>query len=117
MTETITITHDRQLDALIAERVLGVEVIYELGNYYFKTENGGAWLYQYSTNIAAAWQVIKMFESNWEITVHYNPVLESWTCILQQSPQTCHAASNQLPLAICLAALRSLDIEVNAVAA
>lgn len=116
MTESVTITHLRQLDALVAERVMGIDVIYEVGNYYYKTENGGAWVYQYSTDIAAAWQVVeKLASSDLVVEIRHNVKgkfrltgVNTWRETKQLEKLIVDSSCS---IAICLAALRSVGVE------
>lgn len=117
MTESVTITHLRQLDALVAERVMGIDVIYEVDNYYFKIENGGVRVYQYSTDIAAAWQVVeRLASSDLVVEIKYNRKgkfqvagVNTWRHTKQPERLVLDPS---VPTAICLAALQAMDIYV-----
>jgi len=125
----------RELDALVAEKVMGIEVdlvvapfIYyspyrdrydewAAGNEPYIDKDGDIHLIpRYSTDIAAAWLVVeKMRETRW-IEVHstidgewaafYTPI---GTTDMNQAIHE-YAKASTAPLAICLAALKAVGI-------
>lgn len=96
----------RELDALVAEKVFG---------YVF----ADAFLAHYSTDIADAWQLIERHP-------HYVYVIRSnedkytgkwkehmtWRCRFY-APEKFEIEADTAPLAICLAALKALGVEVE----
>jgi len=49
----------REMDALVAERVMGAKGIMNVGTAWFVNDNINDLLPRYSTNISAAWDVIE----------------------------------------------------------
>ena len=111
----------RALDALIAEKVMG-QTIEWIGGDPFLTNliyegRGGSYSTnapRYSTDIAAAWEVV---EKLGDMSVHhfYDPTLEEWFYhVAWRSPDGiehhCSAEANTAPYAICLAALKAVRV-------
>lgn len=103
----------RELDALIAEKVLGEDQKDFLESYGCPTCGYDGLYYhpkQYSNDIAAAWEVLeKHIERNWFFEISGN---EDGTVqvILGRPPGT--ATSKSISHAICLAALKAVGVEV-----
>jgi len=103
----------RELDALVAEKVMGWKKVKWLGDYDWRDKDGEqpytvrAW--NPSTDIVAAWQVVeKMEEIGYSILAH-NVIPNSdavvWRVKFSQSETITEFTA---PLAICLAALRAV---------
>src|SRR5690606_4737413 len=117
----------RDLDALVAEKVLGLRVYRDSGNVFLGSPDShpDTWgLPPYSTDIAAAWQVIEYFRQegkSWLIETHHTyggtenelgyfisnhdcefRPLNGWTW----EDDFIETTAPALPLAICLAALK-----------
>jgi hypothetical protein len=119
----------RELDALVAEKVLGLSVSkmatseYSYGFFYNPARAENTWqrLPHYSTNLTAAWQVVeKMAEKGWRVCFsdNGNTHAERWDCRFFREPGTSSkdrviAICDTAPLAICLAALRACGVEVG----
>lgn len=99
----------RELDALVAEKVMGVT---------FKKE----WLHisdtcpRYSTSIEAAWQVVKKMKEQYAIEIHirggaYGCNVEAGDEVTSYFVATSEA--DTAPLAICLASLKAVGYEVE----
>lgn len=89
----------RELDALVAEKVMGVETMQKL--YPSMMAKGGAWLPHFSTDIAAAWEVVeKMRREGYIFDIEIRKDYVGVNC------EHCESA----PLAICLAALRAVGV-------
>jgi len=111
----------RELDALIAEKVMGLDVIWDtdepvtpiyncncaLGGEYKKHTHYKA-IPCYSTNIAAAWGVLEQFTS----VQCLEKDAEGWYCGIWDvdSMTMVHALRKTAPHAICLAALKAVNI-------
>lgn len=120
----------RELDALVAEKVMGLSVKRELIN-----DGSGAFFYPellaYSTGIAAAWEVVEKVKS-WE-TNHdedgYKYTLEfyfyfsggKWNAgfVKSTADEISLCGDNEIdiqtssaPLSICLAALKACGVEI-----
>ena len=123
---------ERNLDVLVAEKVMGWK---NISPHYSKTpwgtdpKHGMNWcqLPSYSTYIVAAWEVVeKMASLDWDVNISLSSKLpsddvERWYCEM-----TCgddNAAwrddfrfiqiwASTAPLAICLAALKAVGVEV-----
>lgn len=106
MGEFFVITDYRKLDALVAERVLGIEVLHEYGqDYYIKTEDGGASVSSYSTDIVSAWFLVEKIR----LTLKPRGGRGWWA----STGTFGWVEADTAPLAICLAALKSVGIEVE----
>jgi hypothetical protein len=115
----------RELDALVAERVMGWRFIGEFdlemnGDRWAKNPDGHENYFSdvphYSTNIAAAWEVMeKLLAYNpfWEqhdfIGIYLAPTSpKGWTCNF--GDDTTRAYGDTAPHAICLAALKVVSL-------
>jgi len=123
----------RELDALVAEKVMGADWMRE--HYPAMMRVGGARLAPFSTDIAAAWRVVEAlrekggcfacFENRYgdsysggEWSAYFGVNAEgamagAWAgdteCMLYwDNPVPGHVAAKTLPLAICLAALEAV---------
>ncbi len=103
----------RELDALVAEKVMGYETVYSGANYYVERTYSPVPLY--STDISAAWEVVeKLACMKDEVNVFYD--CGAWFCntgvdangewSIERSG-SCATA----PHAICLAALKAVGYE------
>lgn len=119
----------RELDALIAEKVMGWTNVAERRNTFTRpgalipsdwrgwsgdTPNGEReqLIPPYSTDIAAAWQVVERFSAKW-IDIVYRPDAGWWVTIDGRGHGNAGGAIEKtLPLAICLAALKALGITI-----
>ncbi len=115
----------RELDALIAEKVMGIPVTFEQGDYWPPARPGANFSTQpirpYSTDIAAAWEVVEKvgriwngftFMLEWEEDRSWHParwragwVEWSYGEIEYRAEGTCEASPAH---AICLAALNTI---------
>ena len=103
MADLITAERKRELDAIVAERVLNIEVLCDVGNYYLKAHNGSKSLPLYSFDIEAAYEVIEnRLADGWNLTVGK----------LQLCKLVGKSAKSQ-PVAICLAALETVNVVVE----
>lgn len=101
----------REIDALVAEHVMGLPVTSEgkIRGYHLGLGEGEP--KRYSTNIADAWEVVewmKMYEPNitWSDSDHM------WICHFDKYVD--FVISNEsAPMAICLAALKAKGIDTN----
>lgn len=112
----------RELDALIAEKVMGYKVENTAEGYFLKGQLGNySWhntVLRYSTDISAAWEVVEHFnELGWDISVVGSGELkssDSWH--VEFEPRYVGGETNGViieggfsaPLAICLAALKAI---------
>lgn len=114
----------RELDALVAEKVLGL--IHAQGQTYCdKAHGGGSDAFtscpvcrpaKYSTKMAAAWEVAEYFieRKGWEITVCGGWPEEYGKYIATFGPGGLGSQQGaSAPLTICLAALQALGVEVG----
>lgn len=110
----------RELDALIAEKVMGWTEIdldpakrsnsYNYGfgiNPVHGIENAFP---NYSTDIAAAWPIVEMFKErgDYKIEISAYPKDSCWT-IKAYGKKSCTTSAKTLPHAICLAALKAIE--------
>jgi hypothetical protein len=101
----------RELDALVAEKIMGWKVEYgELGHEHF-TENGEIkFLPFYSTNISDAWEVVEKFD---DISVSKDK--KEFLCEIVvfngNIGRVYEAYAETAPLAICLAALKAVGYD------
>ena len=116
MADLITAGRKRELDAIVAERVLNIEVLCDVGNYYLKAHNGSKSLPLYSFDIEAAYEVIEnRLADGWNLTVQYSQAEQEWTALfgkLQLCKLVGKSAKSQ-PVAICLAALETVNVVVE----
>jgi len=107
----------RELDALVAEKVMGWKKLNDTGLSWRSPDEGFSNLPYFSTDISAAWQVVeKMRETRW-IEVHstidgewaafYTPI---GTTDMNQAIHE-YAKASTAPLAICRAALKAKGVE------
>lgn len=128
----------RQIDALVAEKVMGfkvvddplvslngvryihkIEVAWDHGEGF--TGKGRQWperigtLPRYSSEIAAAWQVVERLialgyrlDIRWLLSNQWDVIFEKWP-----DPRRISKADPSCALAICLAALRAVGVEVT----
>lgn len=98
----------RELDALVAEKVMGFRHHPAMPGYdemWFMSDGGSIDLPNYSTDIAAAWQVVEklrlgiapMGDGKWGVAMRDQPVNSIKDLTINESA----------PLAICLAALKA----------
>lgn len=110
-----------ELDALISVRVMGFEEK-TVGNIV--CGDGGTWALAnarraYSTDIAAAWEILRIPLACQPIVERTNKIAEEWECdfgfTTQREPNGCaqctHASAKAptAPLAICRAALKAIS--------
>ena len=107
----------RDMDALVAEKVMG-----DTDAYYLPLGEGelnvAARVPRYSTDIAAAWQVVEKFGYSPSIHV-FRSHGGKWGCKISLSSDPNVDAeyfgfAETAPLAICLAALKKAGVEVPA---
>lgn len=107
MLEPITVSSLSQLDALVAEKVLKIEVVNQIGYYRYRFIN--ALIPNYSTDMEAAWVIAKKLR----LSIKPFPNSKWWVCSdcndSKESEMVCETA----PLAICLVALKSVGVEVE----
>lgn len=102
----------RELDALVAEKVMGLEV---RGGFIIR-ENRRSGIPSYSRKIEYAWEVVeKMLEQGYNFRIE--KIYEVYQCLFDKA--ICQwneggAYAETAPLAICLAALKTVGVEVNA---
>lgn len=113
---------DRELDALVAEKVMGwkrhpsVGVWYPLNLHPLQNVYGHV-LPPYSTSIVAAWEVVEKIGEKYAIELHWRESM--WNCSIEEGDEvTAHyiatAESRNASKAICLAALKAVGVEVPA---
>jgi len=109
----------RELDALVAERVMGAVPAHTPGDWmvavgappYYRFGGSVRGLPDYSTNIAAAWQVVeRMSEQALPCVMHDGQMwVGEFYCITYSHTAYAHTA----PLAICRVALKAVGVEVQ----
>lgn len=107
----------REMDALIATRIIGWKIddltaISPTGSRNARIPHGDWWLEYYSTNIAAAWEVVEWMRENgfsFMLIEHADPngdyIIEFWRRDNLDEPQRLSCRFEEAPLAICRAAL------------
>lgn len=116
MIETTELKAGRELDALIAEKVMGLTVEWWNGEVYSITveeghERSSSHVLPYSDNIAAAWEVVEKLD-NRNVVAKEMGVLR-FTINRYDDGYTARffsvgATADTAPLAICLAALQAV---------
>ena len=67
----------------------------------------------YSTDIAAAWRIVEKMAATHALSIDYDPVYpDEWTCWMQGAGDSVSPSAESAPLAICLAALQAVGVEV-----
>ena len=107
----------RKLDALVAEKVMGVkpeQVYCDISgrsiSRYFDLEDRMR-IESYSTDIAAAWQVLERVAESWLPCVMHDGMM--WVAEFDSIIE-CHTAyADTAPLAICRCALKTVDKETT----
>lgn len=102
----------RELDALIAEKVMGLEIVHlgEPSKPFVKNFTGTSEPTEYSTDIAAAWEVVERLKDSehafgFELTQDQGELCE-WLAYFGEG--RFKAESETAPHAICLAALKAV---------
>lgn len=114
----------RKIDALVAEHVMGLPVSYDSEYAHLPSiiidQATGSYdaIPHYSTDIAAAWEVVeKLCDESIPENEQYSVVVSPYWCefehrIYQGEPDAFHAYADTAPLAICLAALKAKNIQL-----
>lgn len=124
----------RELDALVAEKVMGLKVRkekvpnghghpaahYDLVDFWYGKNEDIGHLPHYSTDISAAWKVMEklktLVKSPGYVDVGTNNDKDGWSCeLVRRSGEGGQPAifAPTAPLAICLTALETVGIEVK----
>lgn len=110
----------RELDALVAEKVMGLAPVEWSGDclVHGNQETGGI-VPAYSTNIPAAWKVVEKLHGEHTFGLDWLGFEgEEWRCVFNWGKDEdrgfAHAVAATAPLAICLAALQAAGVEVPA---
>lgn len=108
----------RELDALVAQRVMGIRVTHEQGEYWPPPRPGANFATQpireYSYDIAAAWEVVKKLQTpKQRLAISLNRNGGCWVEVVYFNPKTgaidrWSAKAKSAPHAICLAALKAV---------
>lgn len=108
----------RKIDVLIAEHVMGLEVCESppvapcYVDYGVGVDGVDGWLPHYSTNIAAAWEVVERFHSA-GIRVDTGLDGKGNRYRVRIITRNITQRAKTAPMAICLAALKAKGIEVE----
>lgn len=112
-----------RIDALVAEKVMGWKwhnrlLCWVLGGVATLSETRSKRDYQPTRSIANAWEVVEHFgvlpvsiDNCWRDVGGER--VSGWTCEITSHECTGEATASTAPLAICLAALRALGIDVE----
>ena len=107
----------RKIDALIAEHIFGYLMSKSKTQFdYVYEPKKDVWgpCYKYSTDIAAAWEVVEKFNDSFVDIRHWHPEQDSgWHCMIQTDDTCFEHPADTAPMAICLAALKAKGIEVG----
>ena len=127
-----SVTAGREMDALIAEKVMGLKPCTKwvqaaggsLSQIHISTncdvpppdecyDVQGAWIKKYSTSIEAAWEVFERIESTSRNLHQYGESKKEWGCGFYGNGdppnEIAHSYAPTAPLAICRAALRTVQ--------
>ena len=96
----------REIDALVAEKVMGITLIGKDMAAYLNEETQFMMpIPFYSTDIAAAWEVVeKVNDLGWNIS--FDPIPQEWITDFDEH-QDWVVSNKTAPMAICLAALKA----------
>jgi hypothetical protein len=109
----------RGLDALIADKVLGLDVYRLTNGYFFRTTEKGytlnlAPLKYYSTKIADAWEVVeKMEELGYMMWLEQEGIYQCMFFKGLDYQEKDYSVASSAPLTICLSALKTKEIDVE----
>lgn len=116
--ETVTLTK-REIDRLVAERVMGWTNLHVVGTRFGTTPEGKShrMVPQYSTDISAAWEVVeKLRQSGYQGRIDWARPELGYECAFWSSPilpnEMQFPRAETAPLAICLAALMVMGVSV-----
>ena len=88
----------REIDAKIAEHVMGL----------------GPIIKAYSTDIAAAWEVVeRLDEEEWNVTIYPRKHESSGSSVVMHKFHHNYHVHGDIPMAICLAALKAKGIDTS----
>jgi ABA sandwich protein len=116
-------TAGRELDALVAEKVFGWTRCTMAGHgpecsYWFDSDGNGHNQDLFSDDIAAAWMVVEQLQKqDYKTVIMANltrPPLYTVTMASMSQEDVVVITAYTAPLAICLAALKAVDVEVPA---
>ena len=99
---------DRELDALVAEKVMGH---FLMGNGFVDRQNEYVGLPNYSTSIVDAWEVVESLIKQgmyWDIRY-----ADEWLVDLATKKDIYYIGADTAPRAICFAALKAVGVEVK----
>lgn len=107
----------RELDALVAENVMGAsrlegQFIKEIDPVSKTVSVGTEWYYPpYSTDIRDAWEVVeKLLKKHWYFNLRCHD--GEWSVLLDKQVDGDEIRAPTAPHAICLAALKALKIQI-----
>jgi hypothetical protein len=112
----------RELDLLVAEKVMGYAVrrpydhnplfitVYPKDTNWQDSEVKE--LPQYSTDISAAWEVVERMKEKFHFKIDWDKNLKSWLVTISDGYSFWKAHEEAAPPAICLAALKAKGVEV-----
>lgn len=111
----------RELDALVAEKLMGLELVRHGGNIFYKEQSKHhpieLLLPEYSSFIAQAWLVVEKMKRDGMLVIikadglRIGDFSHGWTVLIDNHPRV---DADTAPLAICKAALRTIGYEVPA---
>lgn len=116
---------NRQIDALVAEKVMGLisgPIVEIIGGKAVNGRGDSVILPYYSEEIKAAWQVVTKLESRYCVTISTPSVGNKYHCsiglktdefIEKNFPPSFSAWGESAPLTICLAALKAAGVEIE----
>lgn len=96
----------RELDALIAEKVMGLITDLDRQTVWDVYEKPGYPLPHYSTDIASAWLVVEKLDLHLELLTYKKKSKTEWCAIFDIDDEGWGATA---PHAICLAALKAVE--------
>ena len=100
----------RELDALVAEKVMGGRRMRTTdARYYWNGLNTNGELPAYSTDIAAAWTVVERLGDKFNFI---GKCADGWNAVLFYDGNSHGEIAPSAPHAICLAALKAVGVEI-----
>lgn len=110
----------REIDAKVAEHVMGRETHWESADYFFKRTSliPAQRVPHYSTDIKAAWEVFnKLGAGEGMCRKHVErldgPLTSEWRCCIAAEDWTVWESAHTAEMAICRAALKAAGIEIG----
>lgn len=109
--QPLVVSSLRDLDALVAQHIFGNEVKSAEWGHYRVTEDGGAFIPWYTTEMGAAWAIAEKFQLSVNPVRHASP--SRWLVFKEPQKKLTFVGEDSAPLAICLSGMKCMGIEIK----